>query len=625
MTSSPTAPPLEGRALRLWPGVVIVVFQWLLRFVVPVVAPEALMYAVLGSLACGLLLLLWWLFFSRAPWLDRLGGLLVVVAAFFVVGRIAHVSIRTGMMGMLLPIYATPLVSLAFVAALVASRRLAPNARRVAVAAAVLVAVGSFALLRTGGLYGTAGSDLAWRWSPTPEERLLAREPDEPQAPPVTRPSPSAPASPASPSAPSEPATPRAASPASTAAGPATGAARDAAEAVASIPPAPAGHAAEWPGFRGPHRDGAVTGARLATDWAATPPVELWRKPVGPGWSSFAVDGDRLYTQEQRGEEEVVSCYRASTGEPLWKHRDAVRFWESNGGAGPRGTPTLDRGRLYSLGAKGLLNALDAATGARVWSRDAAADSGAKLPGWGFAGSPLVVDDRVLVATSGVLAAYDRRNGDLLWKGPAGGQGYSSPHLVSIDAAPQVVLLSSRGATAVDPADGRVLWEHAWPGHPIVQPAQAEGGDLVFAVADQGGTRRIAVTRSADGWSTAERWTSTGLKPYFNDFVLHEGHAYGFDGAILASIDLAGGARKWKGGRYGHGQLVLLPDQDLLLVLSEEGELALVQAAPDGFHELARSKAIEGKTWNHPVLVGDRLFVRNAEEMAAYRLPTMAR
>jgi hypothetical protein len=186
-----------------------------------------------------------------------------------------------------------------------------------------------------------------------------------------------------------------------------------------------------------------------------------------------------------------------------------------------------------------------------------------------------VVDDRVLVATSGVLAAYDRRNGDMLWKGPAGGQGYSSPHLVSIDAAPQVVLLSSRGATAVDPADGRVLWEHAWPGHPIVQPAQAEGGDLVFAVADQGGTRRIAVTRSADGWSTAERWTSTGLKPYFNDFVLHEGHAY--------------------------------------------------QAAPDGFHELARSKAIEGKTWNHPVLVGDRLFVRNAEEMAAYRLPTMAR
>ena len=134
------------------------------------------------------------------------------------------------------------------------------------------------------------------------------------------------------------------------------------------------------------------------------------------------------------------------------------------------------------------------------------------------------------------------------------------------------------------------------------------------------GTRRLAVAQGTGGWTVEERWTSTGLKPYFNDLVVHKGHAYGFDGSILACIDLQDGHRNWKGGRYGNGQLLLLPDQDLLLVLSEEGELALVAATPDQFTEIARFRAMEGKTWNHPVLFGDTLLVRNGEEMAAFRL-----
>jgi hypothetical protein len=139
------------------------------------------------------------------------------------------------------------------------------------------------------------------------------------------------------------------------------------------------------------------------------------------------------------------------------------------------------------------------------------------------------------------------------------------------------------------------------------------------------GTRRIAVTNGDGGWTLNERWTSTGLKPYFNDFVVHKGHAFGFDGSILASIDLQDGRRVWKGGRYGNGQLMLLPDQDVLLVLSEEGELALVAATPDQFKEIARFPAIHGKTWNHPVLVDDVLLVRNGEEMAAFRLSLASR
>jgi outer membrane protein assembly factor BamB len=377
---------------------------------------------------------------------------------------------------------------------------------------------------------------------------------------------------------------------------------------------------ADWPGFRGPNRNGIVTGVRIDTDWHASPPVELWRQSIGPGWSSFAVHGDLLYTQEQRGDEEVVACYKTATGMPVWKHRDATRFWESNAGAGPRATPTLHNGRVYTLGGTGIVNVLDAGNGAVVWTRNAAADTGAKLPNWGFAGSPLVVDDLVIVAASGSLVAYDLVTGNPRWSGPKGEEGYSSPQLLTIDGVPQIIQLSGAGLTSVAPADGKVLWEYAWKGYPILQPALAANGDVLFSVSEGGGTRRIAIAHGSEGWTSKERWTSIGLKPYFNDFVIHKGHAFGFDGSILACIDLEDGKRKWKGGRYGNGQLVLLPDQDLLLVLSEEGELALVRATPDQFSELARFRALEGKTWNHPVLVNDVLLVRNGEQMAAFRL-----
>ena len=385
---------------------------------------------------------------------------------------------------------------------------------------------------------------------------------------------------------------------------------------------------AEWPGFRGPARDSIIRGVRIATDWAATPPVQMWRRPIGPGWSSFAVHGDRLYTQEQRGDDEIVASYKVSTGEPIWRHRDRVRFWESEGGAGPRGTPTLSRGRVYAFGATGILNALDEATGRVVWSRNVATDAKSEVPYWGFASSPLVVDDIVIVAAAGTLAAYDVATGKPRWRGPSHGGSYSSPHRATIAGVDQILLLGGPGAISVAPADGAVLWEHKWSPGAIVQPALTADGDiLVNAIASTGGigTRRLAVTHASGGWSVQERWTSIGLKPYYNDFVIHKGHAYGFDGSILASINLETGTRTWKGGRYGNGQLVLLADQDLLLVLSEEGELALVSATPDKFTEVAKFQVLDAKTWNHPVLVGDVLLVRNGEEMAAFRVPLASR
>jgi outer membrane protein assembly factor BamB len=395
-----------------------------------------------------------------------------------------------------------------------------------------------------------------------------------------------------------------------------------AASAAASPAPVRLPAIAEWPGFRGPDRNGVVSGTHVATDWAATPPVALWKRAIGPGWSSFAVAGDRLYTQEQRGEDELVSAYAASTGAPVWQHRDRARFWESNAGAGPRGTPLVHDGRVYALGATGVLNALDAARGTVIWSRSAVADTGAKLPDWGFAGSPIVLDGLLLVPASGTLAAYDPASGALRWKTASRGEGYASPQVVTLDGVRQVLFAGSDGLVSVAPATGAILWSHDWKGYPMVQPQAVAGGAVLLAMNESDGLRKLTVTQGGGRWTAAEAWTSRGLKPYFNDFVVHRGYAYGFDGGILSCVDLADGARRWKGGRYGSGQLVLLAGQDALLVIAEEGDVALVKASPDGFTELARVPGLDGKTWNHPVVVGDRLLIRNGEQMAAFRLPS---
>jgi outer membrane protein assembly factor BamB len=613
---------LARKPLRLLPGVIAVVIQWIGWFIVPVLNPEWGVYGLGTGAACALVVIVWWLFFSRAPWLERVAPLVLIPVALVATRRLVHLSIAGGAQGNLLYVLSIPPFSLALVGWAVATRGLPTVPRRVAMVATILLTCGAFLLIRTSGVGGSSIFNLHWRWTPTPEERLLAQVQDEP------KPLPSSPAaadigtSLAAPAAPPAPV----GSTASTSNSKPAANETAAAASTSLAPTAPADPRAEWPGFRGPNRDGIVPGVQINTDWSASPPVEMWRRPIGPGWSSFAVRGDLLYTQEQRGEEEIVGCYRVSTGEPVWRHRDRVRFYESNGGPGPRGTPTIHDDRIYAVGATGIVNALDAATGAVIWMRNAAADTGIEVPMWGIASSPLVIDDVVIVAVSGQLVAYDARTGAPRWTGKSGGGGYSSPHLALIDGVPQVLLLRGARTISVSPKDGALLWEHnsGQPAVSIVQPALAGEGEVLIAAGDAMGglgVRRVDVSRTEGGWKVDERWASRGLKPYFNDFVVHKGYAYGFDNSILASINLNDGERGWKGGRYGNGQLVLLSSQDLLLVISEEGELALVRATPDKFTEVARFKALDAKTWNHPVVVRDVLLVRNGEEMAAFRLP----
>jgi outer membrane protein assembly factor BamB len=570
------------KPLRVWPGVVLVVVQWIAWLVVPFFFPQYILQAFMVTAGCALGVILWWLIFSRARWYERVGALLLIVPAVILTKRIVHVSIATGSFGFLLFVLAVPAMSLALVAAAVISRRFSSGRRPAVIAAAIVIGCGVFALLRTGGATGDFKQDFHFRWSKTPEERLLAQGD----------------------------------------------------ETVAPSAPSTTVNTGEWPGFRGPQRDSAVRGVHLKTDWSTSPPVELWRRPVGPGWSSFAVHAGRLYTQEQRGNDEIIACYNVSTGKPVWKHSDPARFYESIGGPGPRATPTLSNGRVYALGATGIMNVLDDQTGAVVWARNAVSDTGAKIPGWGIASSPLVVNDMVVVAASGSLAAYDLTTGKPRWFGPKGSDSYSSPQLLTINGVEQIVLMSSTGATSVALADGKELWNHSWPSDTrIMQPAVAADGELVISVGDGlggNGTRKIAVKQGQNGqsgqsgsggWTIEERWTSEDFVPNFTDFVVHKGHVFGFDWGTLACIDLNNGKKKWRAPQHGYGQIVLLPDQDLLLELSEKGELVLIKASPDQFTELARFKVLEGKTWNHPVLVGDVVLVRNDHEMAAFRVP----
>ena len=598
------------KPLRLWPAWVIIAIQIAGVALAPVVSEDPMLVGIGAVVGGAVLIVLWWLIFSRAHWLERIGAVVLMVLFALVTKPVADISIAGAGQGFLVYIMTAPLLAFGLVLWAASTRRLSTAARRVALVATLVIVCLPILLIRTDGVGGP--NPFHWRWTPTSEEILLAQAKDEPMVPPpaavVEAPKAPAPDPKVEDKPKPAPVTP------------------EATTAEAPAAPRRAMPTPEWPGFRGPLRDGVVRNIRINTDWTTSPPTELWRRPIGPGWSSFAVRGDLLYTQEQRGNDEMVSCYRVSTGQPVWRHRDAVRFYESNGGAGPRGTPTLHADRVYAVGATGILKVLDALTGKRVWTRNIADDTKRAVPYWGIASSPLIVNDLVIAASAGTLVAYDIASGGLKWKGPSYGASYSSPHLLTLDGVEQVVLLGGPGAISVAPADGKVLWIHKWEPGPMVQPAMTEDGDiLVNNVTATGGvaTRRLHVTKGADGWNLEERWTSTGLKPNFNDFVVHKGHAYGFDNNILAAINLETGQRVWKGGRYGNGQMVLLKEQDVLLVTSEDGELALVSATPDKYTEIAKMRIFESKTWNHPVIVRDLLLVRNGEEMAAFRLPVV--
>lgn len=391
------------------------------------------------------------------------------------------------------------------------------------------------------------------------------------------------------------------------------------------------------PQFLGLDRSGILPNRRFATDWNAQPPRELWRRPIGLGWSAFAVVGGRAWTQEQTGDDERVTCLDAATGRTLWSHAERTRFSEWQGGDGPRATPTIHDGRVYALGATGLLLCLEAADGRPVWKRSVLEENGLGNITWGTSASPLVVDDLVVVTggrgSGAVVFAYRKADGSPVWKSGSGDASYASPILATL--AGRRVILSNNAAslTAHDPATGRLLVEHAWgdakwpkASQPVVLP-----GDRVFVSAGYGmGCQIVRVTATGAGSSgepgmlRAETvWKGLTMKTQFNSPALRQGFLYGLDDGLLACVDAASGRRVWKDGRFGSGQTLIVGD--VIVVQNENGTVHACAASPDGFRELGRIAALSSKTWNHPTVAGRYLLVRNDREASCWELPAAGR
>ncbi|HEX4148433.1 MAG TPA: PQQ-binding-like beta-propeller repeat protein, partial [Pirellulales bacterium] len=406
---------------RVWPALTFVAIYWAFRLVLPWLQLPiyAGFFSIVGAAALLVLLFFaWWLFNGRVKWRDRLLALVLVVIGACVAQALSDPSI--GWFSVLI-IGLPVIVSLWSLWFLIARRRSA-TIQRLGLLAILGLVWGPMTLVRNDGVDGSQRSAIHGRWSPKAEDLFLAARSK--------------------------------ATGNSGPAGPAKG------DEKAPLKLA----AGDWPGFRGPQRDGTLTGVQFATDWEATPPKLLWRQRVGPGWSSFAVIGDRLFTQEQRGDVEAVVCLQADNGSEIWSHQDKARFWDMVAGAGPRATPTFDAGRIFALGATGILNSFDAATGRLHWSRNIVDDSGAPLPMWGFSSSPLLVDGVVIVYAGGAgskgLLAYRADSGELAWTAAVGPISYSSPQLLNVGGEAQVLLLSDTGLRAVRPATGETSWEY---------------------------------------------------------------------------------------------------------------------------------------------------------------------
>ncbi len=569
--------PSAERRLRLWPGIAIIALQWAavtgLGLIFPA-TPIQFMAMFIGPMVGALAILLWWLFASRLRWIDRL----LIPAAFILYGAsimvVGHETI--GMFGILL--YGLPAALTAWIAWLVVSYPLSWPIRRLGLVIVLMVVWSYFTLIRMDGVTGGMSATLNWRWTPTSEEKFLAERINP----------------------------------------------------TATVPDKAANplvlQAGDWPEFRGSKRDNRLTGVKIPTDWDANPPKLLWKHKVGPGWGSFAVVGKHLFTQEQWDQKEVVVCYDGDTGKMIWFHEDKARFTEVVAGPGPRATPTFHDGKLYTMGAAGKLLCLDAAGGGKIWSQDIMVDSEATLPVWGFASSPLIAQGVVMVFAGGPsksVVGYDAATGKFLWAAGEGKLSYSSLQLARIDGVEQALLVSGDGLTAFAPKDGAVLWDHKWlldGGARCIQSAAIGDADFLIGTAFGPGTRRLHIAHKDGKWEDQEVWTTRAINPYFNDLVIHDDHLYGFNNDIFTCVNLDKGKLKWKERGYDCGQVLLLADQDLLLIVSEKGEVALVEANPTEHKELARFQAIEGKTWNHPVLAHGRLYVRNGVEAACYQL-----
>jgi outer membrane protein assembly factor BamB len=381
-----------------------------------------------------------------------------------------------------------------------------------------------------------------------------------------------------------------------------------------------------WTGFRGPNRDGVYAEAGISTNWPAAGLRRLWGQPCGGGYASFAIAEGMAFTIEQRREQEAVVAYDVTNGREVWSHSWTASFSESMGGDGPRATPAYDSGRIYALGALGELRCLDATSGQAAWSHNILSENNATEPTYGVAASPLIIGDKLIVLTSArrgnSVACYNKLDGKLLWTALDDRMGYASPALLDLPGGPQVVVSAENRTLGLQVDDGKLLWEYPWRVSnnqlPIAQPLRVSSNQFLLSAGYFTGSALVEISPEGTALAARTVWKNKNLKNKFSSSVFWRGHIYGLDEDILTCLDAQTGERKWKEGRYGYGQLLLA--DGCLILLTGDGELALVKATPDRHQELARFQAIHGKTWNYPAIADRKLFIRNSFEMACYDL-----
>jgi outer membrane protein assembly factor BamB len=390
-----------------------------------------------------------------------------------------------------------------------------------------------------------------------------------------------------------------------------------------------------WPGFRGPGRDSHYDEKPILTNWPAGGLKLLWRQPIGGGYSSFAIAHGWAFTLEQRRDNEVAVAYDFKSGDELWNSSWPDRFQEYFSEEGPRSTPTFDDGKVYILGAMGQLRCLDASTGKALWSKNILVENHAAVPSYGVASSPLILGDKLIVQSGAgngkSVLCLDKRDGKVIWSALDDPTGYASPALVNLAGRDQIIVCAETRTLGFSIEDGKLLWEIPWRvlhnQMPIAQPILLGSNRFLLSAGYFTGCAAVEVAKTAAGFTARIVWQNKNLKNKFTSSVSWQGYIYGLDEDILTCLDAATGERKWKDGRYGYGQLLLATRGSAgraatgyLIILSGEGELALVKATPVRHEELARFQAIKGKSWNHPAIAGGKILVRNAQEMACFQI-----
>lgn len=398
----------------------------------------------------------------------------------------------------------------------------------------------------------------------------------------------------------------------------------------------------DFPGFQGPLRDGTVPGVTLDPDWESRPPAELWKVPVGAGWSGFAVVNGVAVTHEERDTKQLVVARSLESGVEFWRYATEANINHMLGGKGPHATPLVHEGRVYAQDTAGRLLCLGGDRGELLWQHDLSADYGMnaeleeKIIQYGRSGSALVVGDMLIMPVGGNpdvkqagLVAYDRVSGELRWEGPARQVSHASPNYAVLAGVPQILVLNENTVSSHAPDTGELLWEHPWKAITSADSNNSSplpvGEDKVLITKGYGlGSSLLQLTRAEDGTlSVKALWASRrSLRTKFTNAVVHGEYAYALSDGILECVSMADGKRTWKDGRYGHGQLLLVGEH--LLLLSEEGELLIIAATPDEENKvLARMFMLEGITWNTFALYGDIVVLRNGAEAGAWRLPLL--